>query len=553
MKIGRKILILVAAFVAVILATSAINLYSFIMIQKDVAYTKDYWARGLRDASDIMNSFAHSRLYILQASDTWAQADISAASEYLGDTEKRLDAYAASANFTPQEKVVFDELMADFAAYKAMSEQALGTLTGGDRAADDDALDAYVMSEDFERAFDGISDILQDINAYDYQGVVDNSVEIDDYISNAIVLVLIISLVLGISIMVFAYMLSRSITKPIAQIVGVANSVAGGDISADVEIEAKAEIGTLASGLGNIVDGMNDSLWTVRKSSVDIVNVSNELKNSSGSVASAVTEQASSVQEIASTLASIATLSDGNKDGVRDCAELSTQMGDMATRGQSQIDEMLSAMDAIKTASVSISGVIKMISDIAFQTNILALNAAVEAARAGAHGKGFAVVAEEVRNLAQRSASSVKDTDALIKETVQKVERGLTIANDTESLLTKIIEGVLSMSEKMVSITGGVSEEAMAVQQIDQTVQQLAQTLQGNAASTQEISALAEQLTYTADDLDAAVKKFRLRDEGSDGNGGRGSGSGGGRGNSGSGNGGRGGRRLQADDRLLLE
>jgi methyl-accepting chemotaxis protein len=191
---------------------------------------------------------------------------------------------------------------------------------------------------------------------------------------------------------------------------------------------------------------------------------------------------------------------------------MSAQMGELATKGQRQMDEMLKAMDAIRAASVSISGVIKVISDISFQTNILALNAAVEAARAGAHGKGFAVVAEEVRNLAQRSATSAKDTDALIKETTQKVERGLAIANETERLLTKMIDGVLNMSEKMMSITGGVSEETIAVQQIDQTVQQLAQAIQGNAASTQQISALAEQLTYTANDLDYAVKLFRLKD-----------------------------------------
>jgi methyl-accepting chemotaxis protein len=544
MKIGRKIFILVAAFVVVILASSAINLYSFLMIQEDVAHTRDYWARGLKETGGIMNSFAHSRLYIMQAADTWSQEDIGAASRYLGETEQRLADYAALANFTSDEKVVFDELMADFAEYKSMSERALAMLSGGNREADDDALDAYVMSADFDRAFDSISDIMQQINAYDYQGVVNVSNEVDDYISNAIMLVLVISIVLGLSTIAFSYFVSRSITKPIAQIVGIAGSVADGDISADVDVSAKAEIGSIASGLGNIVDGMNDSLWTVRKSSADIVNVANELKNSSGSVASAVTEQASSVQEIASTLTSIAELSDGNKNGVRDCAELSTQMGDLATRGQGQIDEMLEAMDAIKTASVSISGVIKVISDIAFQTNILALNAAVEAARAGAHGKGFAVVAEEVRNLAQRSASSVEDTDALIKETTQKVERGLAIANDTESLLTKIIDGVLNMSEKMVSITGGVSEEAVAVQQIDQTVQQLAQTIQGNAASTEEISALAEQLTYTADDLETAVKKFRLKDDGESGGGGSGGGRGG-RGNAG-GSG-------QRGSRLLLE
>jgi methyl-accepting chemotaxis protein len=523
MKIGRKIFILVAAFVAIILAVSAINLYSFLMIKNDVAHTKDYWAQGLMMTGRIMNSFAHSRMYIMQASDSWAQEDINAAASYLSESEKNIADYTALANFTPEEKVVFDEFTADFASFKSMMGQALDKMATGSRDADDDALDAFVMSEEFDAAFDKVSNMIQQINAYDYSGVVDASDNVNDSVSNTIVAVLIVSVALGVSMMVFAYMLSKSITRPMTQLVGVANTVAEGDISADVDIAAKAEVGSLADGLGNIVDGMNASLLTVRGASVDIVQVSNELKNSSGSVASAVTEQASSVQEIASTLASIATLSENNKDGVRVCAELSTQMGDMATKGQNQIDEMLAAMDAIKTASVSISGVIKMISDIAFQTNILALNAAVEAARAGAHGKGFAVVAEEVRNLAQRSAASVEATDALIKETTQKVERGLSIANDTESLLTKIIDGVLNMSEKMVSITSGVSEETVAVQQIDQTVQQRAQTIQGNAASTQEISALAEQLTYTADDLDAAVKKFRLReDAGGDGGGQRG-------------------------------
>jgi methyl-accepting chemotaxis protein len=482
MTIGRKIFILVAAFVFLILATSAINLYSFQMIRGTVHYINSVWALGMNSSTDIMNNVSHSRVYILEGAESWDADILQKAGEYLDEAEKQIQAYS-NADFSDEEKSYYSDLTAEFARYKTMFRQAQGMFAAEKTDEAYAAVNEFLTSAEFEKEFDSVTDYIEGVNKYYYAGIVADSAEVDSYISKAITLVALVAVLFGVAIIVFAYLLSRSITKPIAQLVGVAGMVASGDISADVNIAAKAEVGTLADGLAEITGSMNASLGAVRSSATDIVRVADELKNSSSAVASAVTEQASSVQEISSTLTSIASLSESNKAGVRDCADVSGQMGDMATKGQGQIDEMLKAMDAIKTASVGISGVIKVISDIAFQTNILALNAAVEAARAGVHGKGFAVVAEEVRNLAQRSASSVKDTEELIKETTQKVERGLIIANDTEKLLTKIINGVLNMTEKMGSITDGVSEANIAVQQIDQTVQQLAQTIQGDRKS----------------------------------------------------------------------
>lgn len=210
------------------------------------------------------------------------------------------------------------------------------------------------------------------------------------------------------------------------------------------------------------------------------------------------TEAAASLEETVASLEEMSSMVKMNSDNAKQAAALSQSSKDAAEQGQNEIDHLIESMHDISQSSKKIEEIISVIDDIAFQTNLLALNASVEAARAGEHGKGFAVVAEAVRTLAQRSAVAAKDINSLIKDSVEKVEKGSSVADRSGVVLSNIVNSVKKVADLNNEISAASTEQTTGIQQISKAMNQLDQGSQANAASSEEVAASAEEINAQA-------------------------------------------------------
>ncbi len=288
------------------------------------------------------------------------------------------------------------------------------------------------------------------------------------------------------------------------------------DKNLDIEIETQylGEFVQLKDSINYIIESFNVTLGEINASAEQVGSGANQVASSSQDLSQGSSEQAGSVEEISASITQVAEQTKENAQNATKANDLSGKAKEDAQNGNAQMAEMLKAMNEIKESSKNISNIIKVIDEIAFQTNILALNAAVEAARAGEHGKGFAVVAEEVRNLAARSAKAAKETTELIDNSINKVDEGYKMANDTAEALGKIVTGVTNAEEIVGMIADASNEQANAIGEINQGIEQISQVTQSNTATAEESASASEEMSGQAQMLKELIQEFRLRDTG---------------------------------------
>jgi methyl-accepting chemotaxis protein len=307
-----------------------------------------------------------------------------------------------------------------------------------------------------------------------------------------------------------AYLITRSITRPINQAVTIAQTVAAGDLSSKIEVTSSDETGQLLKALKAMNDSLARIVGNVRQSSDSIATGSAQIASGNADLSQRTEEQASNLQQTAASMEELTSTIKQNSDTARQANQLASSASQAATQGGVVVGQVVDTMQAITTSSKKISEIIGVIDGIAFQTNILALNAAVEAARAGEQGRGFAVVAAEVRNLAQRSATAAREIKDLIGESVDKVKAGSRLVDQAGKSMDDIVDQVKRVTDLIAEISAASIEQTQGIGQVGEAVAQLDQVTQQNAALVEESAAAADSLKHQATHLAEAVSVFKL-------------------------------------------
>jgi len=309
---------------------------------------------------------------------------------------------------------------------------------------------------------------------------------------------------------VLSVFITRTTTRAVAMAVDAAEALAHGDLSRTLSQDRHDEVGQLLQAMSRATVQLRQTVLGIKDASESVATASSQIAQGNMDLSARTENQASSLQETASSMEQMSATVRHNADTASSAQQLAQQVSEGAAHSGRIFAQVTERMEAIKRSSAKIAEINAVIDGIAFQTNILALNAAVEAARAGEQGRGFAVVASEVRSLAQRSSEAAREIKVLIAESVNCVDQGYALANETGASIDTLIQRIQHASQLMTQVATGNAEQSQGIAQVNQAVTQLDQTTQQNAALVEESTAAAASLSDQAQRLQVAVGRFRL-------------------------------------------
>jgi len=406
---------------------------------------------------------------------------------------------------TDEEKAILKSIVELRAKYQAAKEDVGKAKAGGDTVAT-----ARVFKEVFQPAAKAYETRVLDLLSLERKAIDDMSKAIDAANARAFNLQMLLTFLTVVCGAIFAFFISRSIVRPLAQAVEVAETVAAGDLSARIEVHGRDEAGQLMQALKNMNANLAKVVGEVRSGTETIATASGQIASGNQDLSSRTEQQASSLQQTAASMEELTSTVKQNADNARQANQLAVSASEVAVKGGNVVSQVVDTMGSINASSKKIVDIIGVIDGIAFQTNILALNAAVEAARAGEQGRGFAVVASEVRSLAQRSAAAAKEIKTLIGDSVEKVEEGSKQVEEAGRTMEEIVGSVKRVTDIMGEITAASQEQTSGIEQINQAITQMDHVTQQNAALVEEASAAAQSLREQAGSLSQVVGVFRL-------------------------------------------
>ncbi len=514
MKIGTKLMIFMVimellivgvAYHGITVARDTDATYREIMAD-DVAASANAYEMGMH--------FQHARanmLLVLRSDDPAKKQEYTAAMEknldeadeclkVLQQTAKSDQAKTEIATLT----TAYNNFRQSTASY--LRQQAVQPLESGTRTA---ATTNYVKSDE------AIADKLHEIADMGYDSAKKRDIAISEELDRDVIAIIMVALAMVLASAAAGILFNRDVKNRLIQLSESADRIADGDLATEVVTSTGDELGDTAASFEIMRQRIREVLVEINHGADQVAAGAQNVSDASVALSQGASEQAASVEQLSASISEIASQTASNAQNAEKANELTVGTRSRAEMGNQEMQEMLAAMEEINASSVNISKIIKVIDEIAFQTNILALNAAVEAARAGQHGKGFAVVAEEVRNLAARSAKAAKETTDMIEGSMEKVEAGRGIAHKTAQALSEIVGDVASVADIVASIAKASNEQKLALEQINQGVQQVSQVVQSNSSTSEEAATASQHLSAQADSMKANVGKFRLGNIGS--------------------------------------
>jgi methyl-accepting chemotaxis protein len=414
---------------------------------------------------------------------------------------KKIEALLTS----PEEKAQLEAVMKIRAKYQSARTAVTNAKEAGDNAA---AL--HIYDSDFLPASDAFRNAqidFLDVQRHTIDKMTHSIRATYNERRRTVVLLTVFMVVLGAS---GAVAITRSITRPLAGAVEVAEIVADGDLSGSFEIARRDEVGDLMRAMKGMNDGLAQVVTEVQRGAQTIAGASAEVATGNLDLSGRTEQQASALEETASSMEELTSTVRQNAENALQANRMAKSASEVAVRGGEIVGQVVDTMSAIDTASRRIVDIIGVIDGIAFQTNILALNAAVEAARAGEQGRGFAVVASEVRNLAQRSANAAKEIKSLIGDSVAQVNTGTTLVQLAGETIGEIVTSVARVTDIMSEIATASREQSVGIDQVNAAITQMDQTTQQNAALVEEAAAATSSMQEQAQQLADAVSVFRI-------------------------------------------
>ena len=454
----------------------------------------------------------------------------------IDEVEKRLAQLYTLPGTTDAEKTLFSQVNESEAVVKPLVDKVveLGFANRNEEAA---KLLLEDLKEPIETWLDRLNQLVQIEDKLDEEATTRAD---EEYASGKRQVIALSALALLFGSFV-AFLLTRSITRPIGRAVEVATRVAEGDLTSKIEPDGKDEVGKLMQALKTMNESLGNLIRKARENSRSVSDAASALSTAASQVAVSSRNQSEAASSMAAAIEEM-TVSVGQiSDHAGNAEKISTESGTLSEEGSRVIGEMIAKMgDIAKTVTKSsdimeelgqqsekIADIVNMIKEIAEQTNLLALNAAIEAARAGEEGRGFAVVADEVRKLAERTSNSTLEISTVIekvksgivsvmesmREGVSQVDQGMHQAGQTSEAIRLINSGSQKVVGTVNDIGSALREQSMASNEIAVSVEKIAQMIEENNAAVEETAKTARNLEELALSLKKIVARFRIEQE----------------------------------------